>query len=136
MFKTETTAHEDEDSPVLLRLLDVLKVGLALVRNSDSGGLQVQVQTTTTTSCQLGCLKLTMVDFFGLSLVFYLGSPPCSCSLAANYLRCLCAPARPCPAGIVMSYTDNGTPLGLGTARQSSPFSFKEGQYQKFLSHQ
>ena len=122
-------SDQDNDSPVLLRLLDVLKVGLALVRNSDSGGLQKQVQTTTSTSCQLGCLKLTMVDFFGLSLVFYLGSPPCSCSLAANYLRCLCAPARPCPAGIVMSYTDNGTPLGLGTARQSIPFSLKEGQY-------
>ena len=75
MFKTETSAHEDDDSPVLLRLLDVLKVGLALVRNSNSGGLKGQVQTTTTTSCQLGCLKLTMVDFFGLSLVFYLGSP-------------------------------------------------------------
>ena len=51
MFKTETSAHEDDDSPVLLRLLDVLKVGLALVRNSDSGGLKEQVQTTTTTSC-------------------------------------------------------------------------------------
>ena len=116
---------QDNDSPVLLCLLDVLKVGLALVGNGDSGRLKIRVKVST---YPLHCHQLTMVGFFGLSLVFYLGSPPCSCSLAANYLRCLCAPARPCPAGIVMSYTDNGTPLGLGTARQSSPFSLKEGQ--------
>ena len=61
------------DSPVLLCLLDVLKVGLALVGNGDSGGLQIRVQVST---YPLHCLQLTMVDFFGLSLVFYLGCLP------------------------------------------------------------
>ena len=73
MFKTETSAHEDEDSPVLLCLLDVLKVGLALVGNGNSGGLKIRVQVSTYPT---PCLQLTMVDFFELSLVFYLGWLP------------------------------------------------------------
>ena len=72
------------DSPVLLCLLDVLKVGLALVGNGDSGRLKIRVKVST---YPLHCHQLTMVGFFGLSLVFYLGSPHCSCSLAANYFR-------------------------------------------------
>ena len=50
-------------------------------------------------------------------------APHCSCSLAANYLWVGCAHARPSPAGIVMSYTDNGTKLGLAHVRENSPFS-------------
>ena len=61
------------DSPVLLCLLDVLKVGLALVGNGDSGGLQIRVQVST---YPLRCPQLTMVDFFGLSVEFYLGRLP------------------------------------------------------------
>ena len=75
---------QDNDSPVLLCLLDVLKVGLALVGNGNSGRLQIWVKVS---AYPLHCHQLTMVSFFGLSLVFYLGSPHCSCSLAANYFR-------------------------------------------------
>ena len=41
----------------------------------------------------------------------------------------VCAQARPSPAGIVMSYTDNGTKLGLASVRENSPFSVRDQDY-------
>ena len=122
MVRVGQISSNDNDSPVLLCLLDVLKVGLALIGNGNSGGLKIRVQVST---YPLHCPQLTMVDFFGLSLVFYLGWLPTSAlQLAANYFegRRLCACATS-PAGIVMSYTDNGTALGLARVRENSSFS-------------
>ena len=121
-------SSNDNHSPVLLCLLDVLKVGLALIGNGNSGGLKIRVQVST---YPLHCPQLTMVDFFGLSLVFYLGWLPTSAlQLAANYFegRRLCACATS-PAGIVMSYTDNGTALGLARVRENSSFSTADWDY-------
>ena len=82
MVKTE--AAQKNDSPVLLCLLDVLKVGLALVGHGDSGGLQIEVEVST---YHLHCHQLTMVDFFGLSFLFYLGWLP---TAAAVWRRTTC----------------------------------------------
>ena len=82
LLKTE--AAQENDSPVLLCLLDVLKVGLALIGHGDSGGLQIRVEVST---YPLHCHQLTMVDFFGLSFLFYLGLLP---TAAAVWRRTTC----------------------------------------------